>query len=144
MPNPVQELFPHVFCLEDIQCSMNEAGQMYCRAALYHDQACVTVSFECGQSGTRLEKGEFVTVSWLPDIHSDHGAIQVAGLTVLNGSAKYSNLKNFNPFQTVPRTWRIDRHLVDFARGLWDISSALKRKRIFSAVFAQPTHRAGV
>lgn len=141
MQNAVEDLFPRIFCIEEIQRSTDDAGRMNCRATLYHDQACVTVVFNNVDSGHDFEKGEFVSVCWLPDMHSEHGAIQVAGLTVLNSSTKNSSLKDFNPFLTVPHTWDVDRHLIDLARELWDISSKVKRQRLFAAFFAQAGQR---
>lgn len=138
MVTAVENLFPGIFCLEDIQCLPCDTGGVRYRATLYHDSACVTVMFDCKQCEPHCKKGAFVSVRWLPDTQSIHGAIQVDGLTALNASADgYFNVKNFNPFLTVPRTWEIDRNLVNFTRELWGISSKAKRKLLFDNVFLQ-------
>jgi hypothetical protein len=84
------DLLPAVFGLEDIQCSSNDTGGYSYRAALYHDQACITVSFDSAQPDPELKRGRFVSVLWLASMQSDHGAIRVAGLTAR---------KNFNSSQ---------------------------------------------
>ena len=124
-----KDVFPEVFCLEDIQCTPNDTGGYSYRAALYHDQACITVSFDCAQRDPQLKKGRFVSVRWLSSMQSDHGAIHVAGLT-----ACCSSIKDFNPFLTVPHTWSIDRHLINCARDLWDVSSN-EMRRLLLATF---------
>jgi hypothetical protein len=102
----------------------------------------VTVSFN---SGDRFfENGEFVAVRWLPEMHSDHGAIRVAGLTLLDDSVRRFTRKDFNPFLTVPPSWNIDRHLICVARDLWGLSSRVKRQRLFSAFLAQARQRNAV
>lgn len=136
MPNAIESLFPKIFCIEDIQCSSAGTGVNY-RATLYHDQACITVTFNCSQCDKHLENGEFVSVCWLPEMHSDHGAIQVGGLTVLDGLSGRAKLKNFNPFLAVPHTFSIDRHLVDCARELWGVSSKAKRQQLMATIFAR-------
>lgn len=141
MPNAVESLFPGIFCLEDIQCISGYTGGVNYRATLYHDRACITVSFNGAECDQNLENGKFVSVRWLPDMHSDHGAIQVAGLTVQSGSTRNLNLKNFNPFLTVPHTWNVDRHLINYARDLWSISSKAKRQLLFAVVVAQAAKR---
>ena len=127
-----KQVFPRIFCLEDIQCTADDIKGVNYRAILYHDLACITVSFDSTARIPELKNGAFVSIRWLPRAKSEHGAIRVAGLNVLNCSAK-----NFNPFLIVPHTWSIDRHLVDCARGLWDISSKEMRQLLFTTVFTQ-------
>ena len=136
----IKSVIPRIFCLEDIQCSPGDTGGFNYRATLYHDQACITVSFNGTECDPSLKNGEYVSVRWLSAMQSDHGAIQVAGLTMLNGSAKNFNPKNFNPFQIVPHTWSVDRHLINCARDLWDISSKEMQQLLFSTVLAQAGH----
>lgn len=133
----IKHVFPRIFCLEDIQCLPSDTGGFSCRATLYHDQACITVSFNCPEHDPALKNGEFVSVRWLPAMHSNHGAIQVAGLTVLNSLTKDFNPKKFNPFLTVPHSWSVDRHLINCARDLWGISSKEMQRLLFATVLAQ-------
>jgi len=136
----IKNVFPRIFCLEDIQCSPCDQGDFNYRATLYHDHACITVSFICAERDPNLKNGEFVSVRWLSAMQSDHGAIQVAGLTVLNYPMKNFNPKNFNPFQSVPHTWSVDRHLINCARDLWGISSQEMQRLLFSTVLARSVH----
>ena len=136
----IKNVFPQIFCLEDIQCSPVDTGGFNYRATLYHDQACITVSFNGTERDPNLKNGEFVSVRWLSAMQSDHGAIQVAGLIVLNYPMKDFNPKNFNPFQSVPHTWSVDRHLINCARDLWGISSQEMQRLLFSTVLAHPRH----
>ena len=129
-----KNVFPWVFRLEDIQCSPGDAGGFNYRAALYHDQVCMMVSFSCDKRASGLKNGALVSVRWLPDLQSLHGAVQIAGLTLMNYPAKNFQQNYFNPFQTVPHTWNIDRHLVDCACGLWDVSSKELRQLLFATV----------
>lgn len=123
------DVFPEVFCLEDIQCTPNEAGGYCYRAELYHDQVCITVSFACDERDYQFRPGCFVSVRWLPSMHSDHGAIHVAGLV-----ARCTAVKDFNPFLTVPRAWSIDRHLIHCARDLWEISPQKMRRMLVTTL----------
>jgi hypothetical protein len=130
----IRDVMPGIFCLEDIQCSPNDAGGFNYRATLYHDRACITVSFNCSEFDPTLENGRFISVHWLPEMQSNHGAIQIAGLTALNYSAK-----DFYPGSfSVPRTWRsVDRHLINCARNLWLISSKEMQQMLCVTVLAQ-------
>jgi len=130
-------VFPRIFCLEDIQWTACDTQGFNYRATLYHDQACITVSFNYTKHDPNLVTGKFVSVRWKPVMHSDHGAIQVAGLTMLNGSVKKFNPKNINPFLIVPHTWSVDRHLINCARDLWGISSKEMRQLLFDTVLAK-------
>jgi len=136
----IKNVFPRIFCLEDIQCSPVDTGGFNYRATLYHDQACITVSFNCAERDPNLKNGEFVSVRWLPAMQSDQGAIQVAGLAVMNGLTKNFNPKSFNPFMTVPHSWSVDRHLIDCARDLWNISSHEMQRLLFNTVLARTGH----
>jgi len=133
----IKNVIPGIFCLEDIQCSADDTGGFNYRATLYHDQACITVSFNCAEFDPTLENGQFISVNWLPDMQSDHGAIQVAGLTVLHYSATYFYPGSFS----VPHTPRsVDRHLSNCARNLWHLSSKEMRQMLFATVLAQAGH----
>jgi len=131
----IKNVFPRIFCLEDIQCSPDEEKGFNYRATLYHDQACITVSFNCAERDPNLENGILVSVRWLPMMHSDHGAIQIAGLAIQNRT-----VDNFNPFLIVPHTWSIDRHLINCARDLWGISSKEMRRLLCATVLTQTNH----
>lgn len=124
--------FPRIFCLEDIQCSPCNKQCFNYRAILYHDLACITVSFTSTVRDPDLKNGKFVSIRWLPKMQSDNRTIQIAGLNVQDYSTK-----NFNPFPIMPHTWSIDRHLVDCARDLWGISSKEMRQLLVSTVLAQ-------
>lgn len=123
-----QQVFPEVFCVEDVQCMPGAKGGYDYRAVLYHDQACITVSYNAVQRDPRLIKGCFVSVYWpVAPIQSDHGAIKVAGLGVRSYSAS-----DFNPFRSVPHTRNMDRHLIDRARALWDSGSKATRRMLLA------------
>lgn len=120
-------LLPKIFCIADIKCKSDDEGCWY-RAVLHHDSACITVSFNAAKRDPKLKEGSFVSIRWLPSIRSEHGAIQVAGLTARSCAAK-----NFNPFVTVPHTWSVDRHLVSFARNLWNTAPKAMRQMLMAA-----------
>lgn len=121
-----RQVFPEVFCVEDIQCVPGAMGGHDYRAVLYHDYACITVSFNAAQRDPKLNKGCFVTIVWAAAVRSDQGAIKVAGLSVRSRS-----VTDFNPFLNVPRTWKkIDRHLIHCARDLWDAAPLALRRML--------------
>ena len=121
------DLFPRIFCLANISCSSDDEGCRY-RAVLHHDSACLTVSFNTAKRDPMLKQGGFVSIRWLPSIHSEHGAIQVAGLTARSCAAK-----NLNPFLTVPHTVGADRRLIDFVRNLWNNAPRTMRRLLMAA-----------
>jgi hypothetical protein len=130
----IRDVIPKIFCLEDIQCSPDDAGGFSYRANLYHDQTSITVSFNCREFDASLENGQFISVRWLPEMRSDQGAIQVAGLTALNYSAKEFPSGSFS----VPHNWKsVDRHLINCARNLWIISSKEMQQMLCATVLAQ-------
>lgn len=130
----IRHVMPEIFCLEDVQCSPDEEGRFNYRATLYHDQGCITVSFNCSEFDPTLENGQFVSVRWLPDMRSNQGEIQVAGITALNYSAKDFSQGSF----CVPHSWKsVDRHLINCARNLWLISSKEMQQMLCDTVLAQ-------
>jgi len=134
--NNFRYMIPGIFYLEDIRCSPDDTGGFHYRATLYHDQTCITVSFRCAEFDLSLETGRLFSVRWLPIMQSNHGAIQVAGLTALKVSAE-----NINPLLSVPHTWRsVDRHLINCAQNLWRISSKEMRQMLFVTVLTQAGH----
>jgi len=86
------DIFPRIFCIGNIKCKSDDEGCCY-RAVLLHGSASLTVSFNAAKHDPKLKEGGFVSIRWLPFTRSEHGAIQIAGLTVRSCSAK-----NFNPF----------------------------------------------
>ncbi|MDD2914821.1 MAG: hypothetical protein PHP70_05825 [Gallionella sp.] len=137
----MKDVFPGIFCLEDIQCAPCDTAGFNYRATLYHDQACITVSFNCNEFDPSLETGQLVSVRWLPVTQSTQGAIQVGGLTALKVSAKNINPENFNQFPNMPHTFKsVDRHLSNCARNLWHISSKEMRQMLFATVLTQAGH----
>lgn len=125
--NGLEEVvFPEVFCIENIHCERQEYGGYECRAMLYHDRASITVIFHAAERNERFRRGRFVSVEWLPDVVSDHGAVRVSGLCARDCTAS-----GFNPFQSVPHAWCVDRHQIECARDLWDASSQQLRKLLF-------------
>jgi len=120
-------VFPEVFCIEDIHCMRREDDRYECRAMLYHDQAGITVAFDTAEPDTALKPGCFVSVDWLATAHSEHGAVKVGGLCVRDCTAS-----GFNPFRSVPHSWCVDRHQIECARDLWDASSRQLRKLLFA------------
>lgn len=123
--------FPEVFCIESIRCTPGKAGGYDCRAMLYHDRASITVSFKVVQRDPHLKKGRLVSVAWRPVISSDHGAVKIDGLVMRDAA-----VSGFNPFQSVPHTWCVDRHQVECARDLWDASSKQLRKLLFTTFWS--------
>ncbi|MBI3480479.1 MAG: hypothetical protein HY016_09020 [Nitrosomonadales bacterium] len=119
--------FPEVFCLVGISYASGKNGGYDYRATLYHDCAAATVSFHAGQRDARLKKGAFVSVTWLPENNSERGAVQVAGLVVRDCAAD-----GFNPFLNMPPDWCAERHSVECARDLWDVSPVPLRKLLFA------------
>lgn len=128
---------PGIFRLENIQRSCGNAGGYNCRAVLYHELESITVSFHSSRREPGVKNGALVSVRWLPDMVSIHGAVQVAGLTLLNYPAKQFQPKNPKPFKAAPRTWSVDRHLIDCASGLWAVSSKELQQLLFSTVLAR-------
>lgn len=119
-------VFPEVFCIEDIHCARSVGGGYICRATLYHDCACINVAFSAERRDSRLKQGCFVSVEWLPEAISEHGAVRVGGLRTRDFAAS-----GFNPFRSVPHNWCADRHQVECARDLWDASSQQLRRLLF-------------
>jgi hypothetical protein len=129
--------FPKVFCIEEVRCMPAAAGGYDYRAALYHDYACITVSFNAARRDPRLKKGCIVSIDWAADIESRGGAIKVNGLCVRSCSAL-----DFNPFLNVPRTWKkMDRHLIHCARDLWDIAPKALRRLLAAMLDANAERR---
>lgn len=118
---------PEVFCIESIRCIPGKAGGYDYRATLYHDRASITVSFNVAQRDSHLKKGRLVSVTWPSIISSDRGAVRVDGLVMRD-----CTVSGFNPFQSVPHAWCVDRHQVECARDLWDASSQQLRKLLFA------------
>ncbi|HZW24772.1 MAG TPA: hypothetical protein VFF26_04735 [Gallionella sp.] len=140
MPNVMfdGDAFPEVFCIEDIRCSRQEGGGYDCRATLYHDRASISVVFGIVQRDPMLRRGCFVSVEWLPEAISDHGAVRVAGLCARDYAAS-----GFNPFRSVPHSWCVDRHQIECARDLWESSSQQLRKLLFKTFWHELHARRG-
>lgn len=119
-------VFPEVFCIEEIHSVRLDSGGYECRATLYHDRASITVIFSAAQRNSAFRRGRFVSVDWLPEVISEHGAVRVGGLCARDFAAS-----GFNPFQSVPHSWCVDRHQIECARDLWDSSSQQLRKSLF-------------
>lgn len=132
-----RKTLPGIFSLEEIQCSCCNAGGYNYRAVLYQKLECITVSFRSSKREPGLKNGALVSVRRLPDMVSIHGALQVAGLTLLNYPAKQFRPKNPKPFKAAPRAWSVDRHLIDCASGLWAVSSKELQQLLFSTVLAR-------
>lgn len=132
MPNSGYDVFPEVFCIEDIRCVRREGGTCDCHATLYHDRASIAVVFNVAERNAQLVRGRFVSVDWLPNAVSEHGEVRVGGLQVRDCSAC-----GFNPFQSVPHSWCVDRHQVECARDLWDASSQQLRKLLFRTFWGE-------
>ena len=133
-------MFPRIFCIEDFQCTATDTDRHDYRVTLYHDQACITVSFNCAERDPDLTIGKLVKVRWKPVMRSAQGAIQIDGLTLLKDSMPDFDPNNFNLFRTVPHSSCIDRHLINCARDLWDISSHEMRQRLLDTVLGQATN----
>lgn len=126
--NIEQQGFPEVFCVEDIQCTPAITGRYDYLAVLYHDHACVSVTFTAPQPNPKLKTGCYVSVNWTETTQSDHGAIiKVDGLRVLSCVEC-----GFNPFLNVPYRWKMNRHLVNCARDMWDIAPLYLRKMLMA------------
>ena len=132
----IKNFLPRIFCLEDIQCSPGEGGGFHYCAILYHDMACVTVTFNRTERFHDLKRGDMVSVRWMPSMQSDHGAIKIAGLIFQNHSASIKNQKYLNPFLIVPHAPSVDRRLINCARDLWDISTKEVRRQLTVRVFS--------
>ncbi|MDH4215381.1 MAG: hypothetical protein OEV23_00565 [Gallionella sp.] len=126
--------FPGIFRQEDIQCLPGEVGGFSFRTSLYHDRASIAVSFNYRKRNPGLKSGALASLRRLPEMQPHQGAVQVAGLTVLDYPAKNLHQKHQNSFQTVPHSWGVDRRQVDCACGLWDVSSKDLRRLLFSTV----------
>jgi len=135
-PKIERQEFPKVFCIDDIQCVPSATGGYDYRAGLYHNYACITVFFNAAQRDLRLKKGAFVSIDWTNAIQSVSGAIKVAGLNVRGCS-----IFDFNPFLSVPRTWSMDRHLINCARDLWDIAPKALRRMLRDMLDAHAERR---
>ena len=140
MPNAMfdGDVFPEIFCIEDIRCSRREGGGYDCRATLYHDRASISVAFGITQRDPELKRGRFVSVEWLPETISDHGAVRIGGLCVRDYAAS-----GFNPFRSVPHSWCADRHQIECARDLWESSSQQLRKLLFETFWHELHARRG-
>lgn len=122
-----QPAFPEVFCVEDIQCMPVIPGRFDYLAVLYHDQACISVSFSADQPNPRLKTGCYVSINWAEAIQSNHGSIKVDGLKVLSCMEC-----GFNPFLNVPYRWKMNRHLVNCARNVWDMAPQAPRRMLMA------------
>ncbi len=132
MSNTMERVFPKIFCIENLQCQQGVSFDY--RATLYHDQACMTVSFNSAKRELKLTPGKLVSIRWLPQMCSNQGAIRVAGLTLHKVAAAMFNQENHNPFMLVPHRPDMDRHLIDCARDLWNISSKPMRQQLYELV----------
>lgn len=132
MPNKMfdGDVFPEVFCIEDIHCSRRADGGYDCRAMLYHDRVSISVAFRTARRDPKLRRGRFVSIEWLPEAVSDHGAVRVDGLCVRDHAAS-----GFNPFRSVPHSWCADRHQIECARDLWESSSQPLRKLLVETLW---------
>lgn len=128
-----QQIFPKIFCIENVRCMRSPYGGHDYRALLYHDQACITVSFNTAHKEPGLTQGSFVTVDWLDAIRSDCGAVIIAGLNVQD---RFTN--DINPFQIIPHSWNIDRHLIEYGRFLWGSASRATRKMLLAMLNSHP------
>jgi len=122
------DLLPRIFCIADIKCKSDDEGCQY-RAVLQHGNACLTVSFNADKRDPRLKQGSFASIRWLPATRSEHGAIQITGLTARSCAAK-----GFNPFVTVPHTSSVDRNLINFTRDLWGAAPKAMRQMLMAAI----------
>lgn len=132
-----RKILPAIFRLEEIQCSCGNAGEYNYRAVLYHELGSITVAFRSSRREPVLQNGALVSVRWLPEMAPVHGAVQVAGLTLLNYPARQFQPIKPKPFKAAPRTWNVDRHLIDCASGLWAVSSKEMQQLLFSTVLAR-------
>ncbi|MDH4215755.1 MAG: hypothetical protein OEV23_02515 [Gallionella sp.] len=132
-----RKTLPVIFRIEEIQCSCGNAGEYNCRAVLYHELESITVAFRSSRREPGLQNGALVSVRWLPGTVQIHGAVQVAGLSLLNYPARQFQPINPKPFKAAPRTWSVDRHLIDCASGLWAVSPKELQQLLFSTVLAR-------
>jgi hypothetical protein len=64
MPDSVFDVFPAVFCIEDIRCVRGDGGTYDCHATIYHDRASIAVVFNAIERSAQLRRGRFVSVDW--------------------------------------------------------------------------------
>lgn len=131
-------IFPEVFCIEDIHW-VRRAGGYDCHVVLYHDRVSLSVAFGAERRDTRLRRGRLVSVEWLPEIISERGEVRVGGL-----SMRTCSVNGFNPFQSVPHDWKVDRHQIECARDLWDVSSQHLRKLLLRTFWHGWQARSGI
>jgi len=106
---------PRAFRIVSTSCvpSMQGSGVTY-RVELYHDKACVTVTFSRAHPDIRLRVNVLASVWWKPPLVRTNGAIQIDNLVLLERPVKGLNL-----FETVPPRWSRDRELLKRAKELF-------------------------
>lgn len=75
---------------------------------LYHDKACVTVTFNRAHPDIRIHVNQLVSVWWNhPPVVRTNGAIQIANFVMLDYPSKCVDM-----FETVLPRWQCDRELI--------------------------------
>lgn len=108
---------PRAFRIVSTSCVPSTQGRgVTYRVELYHDRACVTVTFSRAHPDTRLRVNQLASVWWKLPLVSTNGAIQIASLVLLEYPIKGVNL-----FETVPPRWGRERQLLKQAKELLDL-----------------------
>ncbi len=125
---PISSL-PRAFRIVSTSCLPSTQGRgVTYRVDLYHDKACVTVTFSRAHPDIRLCVNQLVSVWWKLPLVSTNGAIPIANLVLLEYPIKGVNL-----FETVPPRWGRDRELLKRGKELLDLLP-LNIQRIVTAI----------
>jgi len=109
---PSMNSLPSVFRIVSTACVpiSNGPGVSY-RVGLYHDEACMTVSFTRSHPDIQIRVSQLVSVCWKYPLITTNGTVEVSSLVVLE-----QPIKDVSLFETVPPSWIKDRRLVNQAR----------------------------
>lgn len=120
---------PNIYRLLGIQVRELAGGGMKCTAQLYHEKASLQVAWNCRQADMRMHPGVLVSPRWSGCPVSEHGALRIGRLVLMEIPEP-----EFDLFDTVPHAWVHDRELVARAKALTDMLPRCM-KYLFNGIF---------
>ena len=107
----------------------DDARSFRFKAALFHEQAELSVTWRAQYVDTRIVCGSLVSIRWLLPTRSLDGSLRIARLVLIERPVPAVNL-----FHLTPRSWVKDRDWVLRASQVWE---ALPRgfQHLFNAIF---------
>jgi 3'-5' exoribonuclease len=111
----VPQMLPAALRIQSIHRAIGAEHRIQNEAVLFHEKACLKVSWATQHVDVRLHVGSVVAIRWTGHPKSVNGCIHVARLMLLERPDPALNL-----FDTVPTQWVRDRDLLSRARALWE------------------------